>query len=57
MLYLTLRQYEYVCAVGRHGSLSAAAAALNVSQPALSAALTKIESHLSQPLFMRRRGC
>ncbi|MCE8525525.1 LysR family transcriptional regulator [Ruegeria pomeroyi] len=56
MLYLSLRQYEYVCAVGRHGSLSAAAAALNVSQPALSAALAKIETHLGQPLFIRRRG-
>lgn len=56
MLYLTLRQYEYVCAVGRHGSLSAAAAALHVSQPALSAALARIEEHLGHPLFIRRRG-
>ncbi len=56
MLYLTLRQYEYVCAVGRHGSLSAAAGALHVSQPALSAALARIEEHLGHPLFIRRRG-
>ncbi|SDD38612.1 LysR family transcriptional regulator [Ruegeria marina] len=56
MLYLTLRQYEYVCAVGRHGSLSAAAGALHVSQPALSAALARIEGHLGHPLFIRRRG-
>lgn len=56
MLYLTLRQYEYVVAVARHGSLSAAAEALHVSQPALSNALTRIETHLGQPLFLRRRG-
>jgi DNA-binding transcriptional LysR family regulator len=31
MLYLTLRQYEYVTAVAHHGSLSAAAEAVHVS--------------------------
>lgn len=56
MLYLSLRQYEYVCAIGHHGSLSAAAQQLNVSQPALSTALTRVESHLGFPLFTRRRG-
>lgn len=56
MLYISLRQYEYVCAVGRHGSLSAAAQYLNVSQPALSTALTRVEAHLGHPLFIRRRG-
>ncbi len=56
MLYISLRQYEYVCAIGRHGSLSAAAQALNVSQPALSTALTRVESVLGYPLFVRRRG-
>lgn len=56
MLYLTLRHYEYICAVARHGSLSAAAEAVHVSQPALSAALSRIEEHLGHPLFLRRRG-
>ncbi|CUH98823.1 LysR family transcriptional regulator [Leisingera aquaemixtae] len=56
MLYLTLRHYEYVCAVARHGSLSAAADAVHVSQPALSAALSRIEEHLGHALFLRRRG-
>ncbi|MFC4216130.1 LysR family transcriptional regulator [Pseudophaeobacter arcticus] len=56
MLYLTLRHYEYTCAVAQHGSLSAAAQALNVSQPALSTALARIEDHLGQALFVRRRG-
>ncbi|MBY6139755.1 LysR family transcriptional regulator [Leisingera daeponensis] len=56
MLYLTLRHYEYVCAVARHGSLSAAADAVHVSQPALSAALSRVEEHLGHALFLRRRG-
>ncbi|WP_170430112.1 LysR family transcriptional regulator [Ruegeria arenilitoris] len=56
MLYISLRQYEYVCAIGRHGSLSAAAQHLNVSQPALSNALTRVEEQLGYPLFARRRG-
>lgn len=56
MLYISLRQYEYVCAIGRHGGLAAAAAHLNVSQPALSAALTRVESRIGYPLFARRRG-
>lgn len=56
MLYLTLRHYEYVCAVAHHCSLSAAAEALHVSQPALSAALSRIEEHLGHALFLRRRG-
>ncbi|WP_171181467.1 MULTISPECIES: LysR family transcriptional regulator [unclassified Ruegeria] len=56
MLYISLRQYEYVCAIGRHGSLSAAAQHLNVSQPALSTALTRVEEHIGHPLFSRRRG-
>lgn len=56
MLYISLRQYEYVCAIGRHGSLSSAAQYLNVSQPALSNALTRVEEQLGHPLFARRRG-
>ncbi|WP_027257566.1 LysR family transcriptional regulator [Leisingera aquimarina] len=56
MLYITLRHYEYVCAVAQHGSLSAAAEAVHVSQPALSAALSRIEDRLGHALFLRRRG-
>ncbi|WP_170385254.1 LysR family transcriptional regulator [Ruegeria atlantica] len=56
MLYISLRQYEYVCAIGRYGSLSSAAQHLNVSQPALSNALTRVEEQLGHPLFARRRG-
>ncbi|GLO71629.1 LysR family transcriptional regulator [Phaeobacter inhibens] len=56
MLYLTLRHYEYVCAIAQYGSLSAAAAAVHVSQPALSTALARIEAQLGETLFLRRRG-
>ncbi|APG48262.1 LysR family transcriptional regulator [Phaeobacter porticola] len=56
MLYLTLRHYEYVCAIAQHGSLSAAAATAHVSQPALSTALARIEAQLGETLFLRRRG-
>ena len=56
MLYLTLRQIEYVVAVARAGSLSAAASVLNVSQPSLSVALSQVESSLGQKLFVRNKG-
>ncbi|WP_127903948.1 LysR family transcriptional regulator [Solirhodobacter olei] len=56
MLYLTLRQLEYVVGVAEAGSLTVAARQLNVSQPALSVALTQVETHLGQRLFNRRQG-
>ena len=56
MLHVSLRQLEYVVAVGRRGSLSAAAEALNVSQPALSVAIAHVERRLGQVLFLRRKG-
>lgn len=56
MLHLTLRQIEYVVAVARAGSLSAAAATLNVSQPSLSVALSHVEATLGERLFMRSKG-
>lgn len=56
MLSVTLRQIEYATAAARHGGVTAAAAALNVSQPALSVALAQLEQVLGQPLFHRRPG-
>lgn len=56
MLSITLRQLEYAVAVARHESVSLAAAALHVSQPALSVALGQLEAHLGKPLFLRRPG-
>jgi len=56
MLYLTLRQMEYVVAIARYGSLTAAASALNVSQPSLSVAISQVEDHLGTRLFVRGKG-
>ncbi len=56
MLHLTLRQYGYVVAVAQAGSLTLAAARLNVSQPSLSVAITRVETRLGRPLFERRKG-
>lgn len=56
MLYLSLRQLEYAVAVAEAGSLTLAAQALNVSQPALSVAITQVEDRLGRKLFLRRKG-
>jgi DNA-binding transcriptional LysR family regulator len=56
MLHVSLRQLEYILAVGRAGSLSAAAIQLRVSQPALSVAITQVETRIGAPLFIRRKG-
>lgn len=56
MLSVTLRQLEYAVAVARHESVTLAAGALHVSQPALSVALAQLEAHLGKPLFLRRPG-
>jgi len=56
VLHLTLRQLEYVVSVARARSLSAAAAALNVSQPSLSVALGQVEATLGEKLFIRSKG-
>jgi len=56
VLYLSLRQLEYVVAVAHAGSLALAAQQVNVSQPALSVAVTHVETHLGRMLFLRRKG-
>jgi Transcriptional regulator len=56
MLSISLRQYEYVVAAADHGNLTAAAAALHVSQPAISVALAAIEAHFDRSVFIRRHG-
>lgn len=53
---LNLRQLRYALAVARHGSITLAAERLNVSQPAVSAAIGELEGILGQPLFVRARG-
>lgn len=56
MLSITLRQLEYAVAVARHGTVTAAAEALSVSQPALSVAIAQLEAQLGRALFLRRSG-
>lgn len=56
MLYITLRQYEYVVAVAETASLTAAAARLNVSQPSLSVAISRVEEIVGYKIFQRSKG-
>ncbi len=56
MLSVSLRHIEYAVAVAEHGSVSTAAAAIHVSQPALSVAIAGLEQHIGNPLFIRRKG-
>src|SRR5262245_59014638 len=51
--WLTLRDLQYVVAVAEHEHFGKAAAACNVSQPALSAQIRKIEDVLDVQLFER----
>lgn len=50
---MNLRDLEYVLAVAQHGQFSQAAAACNVSQPALSNQIKKLEQELGADLFLR----
>lgn len=56
MLYITLRQYEYIVSVADTGSLTKSSAILNVSQPSLSVAITRVEQKLKCPIFLRGKG-
>lgn len=56
MLYLTLRQYEYVVAVADCGSVSEAALKVGISQPSLSVAIKQVEANTGAQLFERKRG-
>jgi DNA-binding transcriptional LysR family regulator len=54
---LELRHLRVVCAIAETGSVTKAAAALGLAQPALTAQLQRIERMLGGPLFERsRRG-
>lgn len=53
---LGYRQLEVIRAVARHGAVTAAAAALGVSQPAVSMMLRDCTASVGFPLFVRRQG-
>lgn len=50
---MNFRDLEYVLAIAKHGQFSQAAAACNVSQPALSNQVKKLEQELGAELFLR----
>lgn len=52
----TLRQLEYLVAVGRFGSISLAAEPLSVSSPSISNAIAQLEAEFGLPLFMRKHA-
>lgn len=53
---LTLRQLEYLVAVGETGSITRAADRLNVSPPSISSAITQLEDELGISLFVRQHA-
>ncbi|MEM1352299.1 MAG: LysR family transcriptional regulator [Pseudomonadota bacterium] len=56
MSRLTIRQLEYLVAVGETGSVARAADRLNVSSPSISSAITQLEDELGISLFVRQHA-
>jgi DNA-binding transcriptional LysR family regulator len=52
----TLRQLEYLVAVGQHGSVTLAAEQLSVSAPSVSSAISQLEAEFGLPLFVRKHA-
>ena len=52
----TLRQLEYVGAVGEAGSIVKAAAQVNVSPPSISASIAQLEAEIGVQLFVRKHS-
>src|SRR3954447_974502 len=50
---MTLQQLAYFVAAAEHGSFSAAANALLMSQPSMSEQIRRLEAELGVPLFVR----
>lgn len=53
---ISLRQMQYALAAAETGNVTEAARRLNVSQPAISAAIATLEAHYGTPLFSRQPG-
>ena len=52
-LRFTLRQLEYLVAVGECGSISQAAEKLSVSPPSISTSIAQLEAEFGFPFFVR----
>ncbi|TNC67517.1 LysR family transcriptional regulator [Rubellimicrobium roseum] len=55
-LRVTLRQLEYLVAVGEEGSIAQAAQRLHISAPSISTAVAQLEAELGVQLFHRRHA-
>ncbi len=55
-LRFTLRQLEYLVAVGQAGSITLAAERLRVSAPSISTAIAQLEAEFGLPLFVRKHA-
>ena len=55
-LRFTLRQLEYLVAVGECGSIALASDKVNVSSPSISAAISQLEQEFGLPLFVRKHA-
>lgn len=53
---ITLRQLEYLVAVGQLGSVTLAAERLAVSAPSISTAISQLEAEFGLPLFVRKHA-
>ncbi|MBF4694100.1 helix-turn-helix domain-containing protein [Fusibacter ferrireducens] len=49
---MNLRDFKYLVEIAKHGSITKAANALFVSQPALSKFLSKLEEDIGNPSFL-----
>ncbi len=56
LLRFTLRQLEYMVAVGELGSIALAAQKINVSSPSISAAIAQLEAEFGAQLFVRQHA-
>lgn len=55
-LRFSLRQLEYLVAVGECGSIALASEKVNVSSPSISAAISQLEQEFGLPLFVRKHA-
>jgi len=55
-MIISLKQMRYIVATAEHGNVTAAAQALHITQPAISAAISQAENHYDVEIFSRQHG-